>query len=239
MSPTEKAVAQAGGNRNGTLKATTVSRLWATTTALAIVFSTCSPAGAADKSSITPQIQGEHLRIQFDHYLHSRVVARFDGKETAMGPFVASERPAIADKIWSGFSLVSQKNERVSDAFGAGERLIVLGKSGPLTKEVTVTIYDEFPAMAFFDVRYPNTGTVKLAVKGWTNNADTLSAQRNSRMPAFWSYQSGSYEKRPNLLVPLHTNFLQRIFSVRTPATTVAAEVATMKCQAGNSLPEE
>ena len=27
--------------------------------------------------------------------------------------------------------------------------------------------------------------------------------------PAFWSYQSGSYEKRPNWVLPLHANFQQ------------------------------
>src|SRR5450631_1938154 len=206
MSSTGKAVAKSGGARYGKLKATTVSWLWVTA-ALAIVSSSWLCAGAADASTSTPQIQGEHLKIQFDHYLRSRVVARFDGKETPMGPFVASERASIADKTWTEFSLVSQKSERVSDAVGAGERLIVVGKSGPLTKEVTVTIYDEFPAMAFFDVRYTNTGAARLAVKGWTNNAYTLNAQRNGGMPAFWSYQSGSYEKRPNWLVPLHAKF--------------------------------
>ena len=40
-----------------------------------------------------------------------------------------------------------------------------MGKAGPLTKEVSVTIYDEFPAMAFFDVSYTNTSAAKLAVK--------------------------------------------------------------------------
>src|SRR5450755_1640417 len=148
--------AQSGSNRYRKLKAMTGSRLWATITALAIVFSSGLSAGAADTSTSTSRIQGEHLRIEFDRYLHSRVVARFDGNETTMGPFVASERASIADKIWGEFSLVSQKNDRISDAFGAGERLTVVGKAGPLTKEVSVTIYDDFPAMAFFDVRYTN-----------------------------------------------------------------------------------
>jgi len=212
MSPTGKGVAQAGGNRFGKLKGTTVSALWATTTAAAIVFSSALRAGAADTFSSAPQIQGEHLRIQFDRNLHSRVIARFDGHETTMGPSVASERVTIANRTWSEFSLASQKTERVSDTFGVAERLVVVGKAGPLTKEVSVTIYDEFPAMAFFDVHYTNTGGTKLTVKAWTNNAYTLNAQRNSRTPAFWSYQSGSYEKRPNWLVPLHTNFLQENF---------------------------
>jgi hypothetical protein len=132
MTPTGKAVAQAGGTRYGKLKAMTVSSLWATTAALALVFSSSLPAGAADVSTSAPQIQGEHLRIEFDRTLYSRVVARFDGHETTMGPFVASERASIGDKIWSEFSLVSQKNEQVSDALGAGERLIVVGKAGPL-----------------------------------------------------------------------------------------------------------
>jgi hypothetical protein len=112
---------------------------------------------------------------------------------------------AAADKTWAEFPLTSQKHERVSDAFGAGERLVVIGKSGTLTKAISVMMYDEFPAMAFFDVQYTNTGTTKLAIKRWTNNAYTLNAQRNGGTPAFWSYQSGSYEKRPNWVVPLNS----------------------------------
>jgi alpha-galactosidase len=187
----------------------TFSKTWGAIGALAIIFSSSTFAGAADVSASVPQIQGEHLRVQFDHYLRTRVVARFDGKETTMGPFVASERVAVADRTWALFSLVSQKSERVNDAFGAGEHLIVVGKAGPLTKEVIVTIYDEFPAMAFFDVRYTNTGASKLAVKAWANNAYTVNALSNGRTPAFWSYQSGSYEKRPNWIVPLHAKFRQ------------------------------
>ena len=120
MSPIGKAVPSARANRYGKLRAMTVSTHWATAAALALVFSCWLPAGAADVSTSTPQIQGEHLRIEFDRNLHSRVIARFEGRETTMGPFVASERVAVADKMWSEFALVSQKTERVSDAFGAG-----------------------------------------------------------------------------------------------------------------------
>ena len=104
-----------GGNRCGKLKTMAVSRLWATTAALAIVFSSWLCADAADASTSAPQIQGEHLRIEFDRNLHSRVVGRFDGHETTMGPFVASETVSIADRRLTEFSLVSQKNDRVSD----------------------------------------------------------------------------------------------------------------------------
>lgn len=190
---------------------------WAVTAALALMLSSGSRTGAADLSVDKPQIQGANLRIEFDRNLRSRVVTRFDNKDTTMGPFSASETIAAADKSWTDFPMTNQKRERVSDAFGTGERLVVTGRSGTLTKVVTVTMYDEFPTMAFFDIQYTNTGTNKLNIKGWTNNAYTLNAQnRNGRSagdaPPFWSYQSGSYEKRPNWIVPLHANFRQENF---------------------------
>lgn len=190
---------------------------WAVTAALALMLSSGSHTGAADLSVDKPQIQGANLRIEFDRNLRSRVVTRFDNKDTTMGPFSASETIAAADKSWTDFPMTNQKRERVSDAFGTGERLVVTGRSGTLTKVVTVTMYDEFPTMAFFDIQYINTGTNKLNIKGWTNNAYTLNAQnRNARpagaAPPFWSYQSGSYEKRPNWIVPLHANFRQENF---------------------------
>ncbi len=164
---------------------------------------------AADIPAGKLQIQGGNLRIEFDNCLRSRVVARFDKTETVMGPFTASETVTTAGKVSTGFLLTSHKQERTKDAFGQGERLTVEGKAGTLTKMVSVTVYDDFPAMAFFDVQYTNTGTSKLAIKSWTNNGYTVTAQRSVRTPAFWSYQSGSYEKRPNWVLPLHTNFRQ------------------------------
>ena len=119
-----------------------------------------------------PQIQGGNLRIEFDNHLCSRVVARFDKKETALGAFTASETVTTAAKTWAEFSLISQRHERMSDATGAGERLTLEGKEGALTKTVSVTMYDDFPAMAFFEVRYTTTGTAKLTVDGWTNSSE-------------------------------------------------------------------
>jgi alpha-galactosidase len=189
------------------LKAATTIWLWVT---LTIVFASWSPVAAADLPTGKPQIQGGNLRIEFDNRLRSRVVACFDKKETLMGPFTASETVTTADTASSGFPLSSQKYERTKDSFGEGERLIVEGKAGTLTKIVTVTVYDDFPAMAFFEVQYTNTGKTNLAIKSWTNNAYALNAQHGVGLPAFWSYQSGSYEKRPNWVLPLHTGFRQQ-----------------------------
>jgi alpha-galactosidase len=174
------------------------------------VFTSWSPAAAADLPTGKPQIQGGNLRIEFDNRLRSRPVALFGKTETVMGPFTASETATTADTAWTGFLLSSQKHERTKDSFGTGVRLIVEGKAGTLTKIVTVTVYDDFPTMAFFEVQYTNVGKTNLAIKSWTNNAYTLNAQHGVGLPAFWSYQSGSYEKRPNWVLPLHTGFRQQ-----------------------------
>jgi hypothetical protein len=135
------------------LKAATTIWLWVAL----ILFASWSPAAAADIPTGQVQIQGGNLRVEFDKHLRSRVVAWFDKKETVMGPFTASETVTTADKRWTGFLLTSHKHGRTKDAFGEGERLTVEGKAGTLIKVVSVTVYDDFTAMAFLEVQYTNT----------------------------------------------------------------------------------
>ncbi len=127
-------------------------------------------------------------------------------------PFTASET-VTGIRTWSIFPLNSSRRETVKDAFGAGERLSLTGKAGDLRKDVSVTIYSDFPGFAIFDVTYTNEGTAPLALRGWANNQyllDDIAISKNPhRGPAFWSYQSGSYEKRPNWVLPLRAGFKQ------------------------------
>ena len=81
---------------------------------------------------------------------------------------------------------------------------------GVLRKNISVIIYDEFPNLAVFDVSYTNIGKSQLKILEWSNNAYTIDAQRGSTQVPFWSFQTGSYERRPNWLVPLRTGFSQQ-----------------------------
>ncbi len=108
-------------------------------------------------SSPDLQIQSSVLRIEFDHDLRSRVVALLGANPRILAPFSASET-VTGIRVWSDFALSASRRERVSDAFGAGERLSLTGKSGDLRKDVSVTIYSEFPSFAIFDVTYTNEG---------------------------------------------------------------------------------
>jgi len=160
-------------------------------------------------SSAGLQIQSRVLRIEFDRNLHSRVIPLFDAAAKPLVPFSASETVSTVGRVWSDFALTSSHDEHVSDAFGEGERLTLTGRCGELLKNVSVTIYDNFPSIAVFDVRYTNDGATRLSVRGWANQQYLLSANATTAGPPFWSYQSGSYEKRPDWVRPLHAGFRQ------------------------------
>src|SRR5947209_10161065 len=151
------------------------------------------------------EIQTASLRIEFDKNMRSRVIARSGGKDIPMGGFSASETVKGRERSWDDFALVSQTHERVTDIYGTGEKLTLAGTSGVLRKNLSVTIYDEFPNLAVFDVSYTNIGKSQLKILEWSNNAYTIDAQRGPTQVPFWSFQTGSYERRPNWLVPLRT----------------------------------
>jgi hypothetical protein len=156
------------------------------------------------------QIQSSVLRIDFDGKLRSRVVALLGSSPQFLTPFSDSET-VTGNRIWSAFTLSGSHRERVSDAFGAGERLSLTGKSGDLRKDISVTIYADFPSIAVFDVTYKNEGSTQLMIRGWANQQYVLSSNPAAHGPAFWSYQSGSYEKRPNWVLPLRAAHCRRM----------------------------
>jgi alpha-galactosidase len=174
--------------------------------------STAHPDRAATRSTSAtdlPRIQSSNLRIEFDNNMRSRVVARLKGKEVPLGAFSASETVKGNGRSWDDFALTSQSDDRVTDSFGGGERLTLTGKSGVLQKNLSVIIYDEFPNLAVFDVSYTNIGKSELTILEWNNNAYTIDAPHAPAELPFWSFQSGSYERRPNWIVPLRIGFSQ------------------------------
>jgi alpha-galactosidase len=157
------------------------------------------------------EIQSPDIRVEFDSRMHSRIVARFGGKDVPLGPFMVSETVRGSERAWNDFAVESTRHDRMTDAFGSGERLSLIGKAGVLSKRLSVTIYDEFPTLAVFDVAYKNIGPGKLQILGWTNQHYVVDAAPGGQ-PAFWSYQSGSYEKRPDWVLPLRPGFSQQNF---------------------------
>jgi alpha-galactosidase len=173
-----------------------------------------APSSGRPDQSVAPhassaQIQSPSLRIEFDNNMRSRVVARLGGKDIPLGAFSASETVKGSERSWCDFVLSSQTHERVTDTYGNGEKLTLTGTSGALRKNLAVIIYDEFPNLAIFDVTYTNIGKSQLKILEWNNNHYTIYLQRSTAGVPFWSFQSGSYERRPDWIVPLHRGFSQ------------------------------
>jgi alpha-galactosidase len=156
------------------------------------------------------QIQSPSLRIEFDKNMRSRVVARFGTKDIPLGAFSASETVKGSERSWYDFALNSQAHERVTDTYGAGKKLTLAGMSGVLKKTVSVTVYDEFPNLVVCDVSYTNTGESQLQILEWTNNHYTIDSHGSPTDVPFWSFQSGSYERRPDWIIPLRAGFSQQ-----------------------------
>ena len=157
----------------------------------------------------TVKIEGKNIRIEFDNRMHSRVIALFNGKEIPLGPFSASETLTIDGNTLDDFALSGNTKQNVRDSTGAGRQTTLTGNSGTVQKTLMVTVYDSFPQMAFFKVRYTNKGSADVKVTGWSNNRYSVSAGPGGAEPPLWSYESGSYQKRPDWVVPLKAGFKQ------------------------------
>jgi len=101
----------------------------------------------------------------------------------------------------------SQANERVTDSVGGGEethrdRLVPASFQDLTVTNLTNRISKSSPSLI---VSYTNTGKAQLQILGWSNNAYQIDAQRSAEKVAFWSFQSGSYERRPKLGAPDNT----------------------------------
>ena len=110
-------------------------------------------AARSDQTAARVFVESPILRIEFDKQMRSRVIARFEGKEIALGPFTASETVSIDGAEVADFTLTGHKSQNVRETLGAGKQTTLTGTAGTLQKTVTVTMYDRFPQMAFFTVR--------------------------------------------------------------------------------------
>lgn len=155
------------------------------------------------------RVQSKGIRIEFDSKMHSRVVALFGGRERVIGDFAPSDFIRISGRDVADFELRDEKREPVRDRLGPGVRTVFSGAAPSLAKKVSVTLYDAFPRVAVFEVAYTNTGSSELAVNGWTSQHYSITGAPDAQ-PAFWSYQSGSYEKRPDWILPLAPGFKQK-----------------------------
>ena len=156
-------------------------------------------------------VRGDGIRLEFDGEMRSRVVETVSG-DKALGPFSESETLLTAKGEIGGFTLQDRSEDTVTDALGNGKRVTLTGRTGTLSKQVEVTAYGGRPNWLFVRVRYTNEGKAPIQIRGYTSHHYTLTPERGRAEPAFWSYQSASYESRPDWVLPLPVGFKRKNF---------------------------
>ncbi len=156
-------------------------------------------------------IESEVIKVRFNDRMQSRISATYPDITPLMDGYRNSEYLITSKGAIRDFKLSGSKTEEIAGESGPGSRLIISGIStqfgGRIRKTVEVTIYDRFPEMAVFDVTYENLGQDTVAVSEWVNNEYALIAGEGE-IP-FWSFQSGSYEERPDWVLPVKPGFAQ------------------------------
>ena len=151
-------------------------------------------------------VAGDGVRLDFDAQMRSRVVATLDG-ELSLGPYEYSDTLLTGGGELRDFKLESRTEAELSDALGQGHAVILSGRAGSVLKRVEITSYPNHPHWLFLHVRYTNAGDAPLQVLGYTSEHYQLAPAVGSAEPAFWSYQSASYENRPDWLLPVKAGY--------------------------------
>ena len=157
-------------------------------------------------------LRGRGIELEFDDRLHSRVVAVLPAGRVDLGPFSASETVETAKGPRIDFVFVDHVEEPFSDAIGSGRRHRIVGRGPDLEKTLEIVFYDDFPEVAVMQTTYANLAAAPVAIEAWVANHYAIAAAPGKPEPAFWSYQGGSYEHRPDWVLPLRAGFRQENF---------------------------
>jgi len=156
------------------------------------------------------RIEGKNIRIEFNTSLHSRVTGLY-GKSILLGDYMPSEYLTTNGVRVEDFVYIEHHSADFTDEIGSGKRYTIIGDGLSLTKEVTVSVYNEFPSLAVFNVKYTNSGDTPLTVTSWTNNRYSIQNTTPAKYGnSFWSYQSESTSRRADWVLPVNEGFDQR-----------------------------
>jgi alpha-galactosidase len=155
-------------------------------------------------------INGKNITIAFNNQMHSRIIAVVDDRNIPLGEFQPSEYLTVAGKNITDFRLIKKVENPIQDQdkLGTGTEYILFGETAGLSKEVLIRVYEDFPGVAVFKVKYTNNSDRDLEIDGWTNNHYQIEVQPGSTQePVLWSFNSGSYEDRADWVLPLRQGF--------------------------------
>jgi alpha-galactosidase len=155
------------------------------------------------------------MTLEFDEKMQSRLLVPQNGKQTPLSRFEPAESLLVNGKTLNEFTFKSGSKRPIQDKIGKGTQYRLIGEANGLREELSITTYPNFPALAILQARYTNIGGQAMQVDRWRFQRHLPagpSSAADSAVPPFWSYQSGSYERRPDWILPLRAGFKQANF---------------------------
>ncbi len=160
----------------------------------------------------TPVIQHDALRIEVNSKMQTRITAEFNNAAPLMKDFSTSEMLITPDFQTGAFHLKKSKEQSIDDHAGKGKAWLYTGidTSHHLQKILRIKTYDQFPDIAFLDVRYVNTGTQPISVSGWINSHYNVLPSTDTTK--FWSFQGSSHPDRRDWIQKVNPGFHEENF---------------------------
>lgn len=167
--------------------------------ALAVVAS-CAPGIASEGLSVSVNDDGTVvLSSDFQD------APLFSGASEMASPLIGGE--AVL------FNTSSARKTKVSDQFGDGTCLTIVGESSSepkLVRTLNLTSYKDFPSVIVVDASFRNESGSPVEIDGWS--ACDVNIASTGDEPCFWSFQGQSTEERNDWIIPVGEGFFQKNF---------------------------
>jgi len=168
---------------------------------------------ACQDSDTVVAIQSGDLRMEFDSRLYCRIEMSGAGGTRPLTELSPSELIETPGGRIDSFAYRDVNRTPLEDDFGSGRRYTIRGRNGSLVKTLQISVYDDFPDLAVYEVMYTTDGEHPITVNQWTSHQyNVLVSNQPSEggSPPFWTFQDASYRSRPDWVLPIQPGFSQR-----------------------------
>ena len=161
----------------------------------------------ACKQTNNYDLSSSKIKIEYNDLLYSKIT-NLEDHNIVKQSFSSSEFIVVGNDTIKDFKLKKHNLEKLKNK----EILTLTGtfKSSNYNIEKKLTVsYDKlFPSVITTKVKYTNLGNERITITKWINNHYSLPVKDTSEI--VWSYQSGSYEERPDWVLKVPNNFYQK-----------------------------
>ncbi|WP_421876696.1 glycoside hydrolase family 36 protein [Marinoscillum sp.] len=153
-------------------------------------------------------IQSGYLEIQVDDNLHTSVNSSVDESKPLTNN-AATEYLVGDEQLISDYQITSSDSKAISDQSGDGTSYTFTGVNNDtgIEKTLTISVYDDFPEMAFFNVSFTNSSEKEVLIKEMIVNGYQVLSQQDE--PPFWAFQGSSSAERADWIKPVTDGFYQ------------------------------